>query len=431
MIWIGAGIVVLTIIAILRNYENRLVLTISGLAMAAVAGIGAAVAGVNPVAFFDAMQKFLEAFSAQLVSETLVPVTCAALGYSFLMEKTGCTEGLVSVLSKPLRKFSALMIPGTVIIVFFLNIAIISASGIGAAAAPLLIPIMLAAGIHPAIAAAAVLMGTWGSSLNPGFTFVAQTAELSGTAPAEIVAANILPEVVALLVASLALTVVAFITKEHKGYESKIEVKEFAKINPIKSIMPLVPLALLVLATTVPGFPKINVLGAMLLGAGITLLLVFFLDRSKPGDMTKEFFRGMGESFSSIIGLMAAAGAFTAGLAAVGITSSLIGVMEGSDTVARAAGAVGPFLLAVLTGSGNAATAAFNQAITPFAADFGMTIDGLGSIAQICAQLGRCASPVAGITIIVASVSGAEPMKIIKRTFVPSVLAMLVIMVML
>ena len=41
--------------------------------------------------------------------------------------------------------------------------------------------------------------------------------------------------------------------------------------------------------------------------------------------------------------------------------------------------------MAAISGSGNAAALAFNQAITPNAADFGLTIVQLGAVAQIAA----------------------------------------------
>ena len=148
--------------------------------------------------------------------------------------------------------------------------------------------------------------------------------------------------------------------------------------------------------------------------------------------MTKEFFKGMGDSYGSIICLMAAASAFTAGMTVLGLTQALIDSMQGSGSaIARIAGGIGPFLIAMLTGSGNAATVAFNQAITPFAPDFGMSIDNLGSIATICAQFGRSASPVAGITFIVAGVSKTDPMEIVKRTMIPAIVSTIAIMLLL
>ena len=76
----------------------------------------------------------------------------------------------------------------------------------------------------------------------------------------------------------------------------------------------------------------------------------------------------------------------------------LIG-MKNSQQIAQIGAAFGPFLLAVISGSGNAAALAFNGAVTPHAADFGYGIMELGSMAQIGAGIGRSMSPVAGAGI--------------------------------
>ena len=87
--------------------------------------------------------------------------------------------------------------------------------------------------------------------------------------------------------------------------------------------------------------------------------------------------------------LIAAAALFAAGMKSIGLTGALVDAMRGSQSVAMISAAVGPFLMAVVSGSGNAAALAFNEAITPHAADFGMTIVQLGAVAQIAAGIGR------------------------------------------
>lgn len=100
--------------------------------------------------------------------------------------------------------------------------------------------------------------------------------------------------------------------------------------------------------------------------------------------------------------------------------------MKGSQSVAMFAAAAGPFVMAAISGSGNAAALAFNEAITPHAADFGLTIVQLGAVAQIAAGLGRTMSPVAGGVIILAGLAGVNPMEIAKRTAIPVIVALVV-----
>ena len=54
--------------------------------------------------------------------------------------------------------------------------------------------------------------------------------------------------------------------------------------------------------------------------------------------------------------------------------------------------------------------------MTPHAAEFGMTIDGLGYLAAMAGNFGRLSSPLAGGMILIAGVAGVNPMEVVKRT---------------
>ena len=88
---------------------------------------------------------------------------------------------------------------------------------------------------------------------------------------------------------------------------------------------------------------------------------------------------------------------------------------------------MGTFAMAVLTGSGDAATFAFNEAVTPHAAALGMTISDLGNTVMCAAQLGRTTSPIAGVVILIAGMSRVSPIDLVKRTCVPMVITWFVL----
>ena len=118
-----------------------------------------------------------------------------------------------------------------------------------------------------------------------------------------------------------------------------------------------------------------------------------------------------------VSGLSVAAGGFAAGLQATGAGGAFIDFLKGSNEFARWGAAFGPFLMALGTGSGEAAIWAFNQAVTPSAASFGMEPEGLGLLAILAGQFGRTASPLAGCIIIVAGFAGADAVQVCKRLF--------------
>lgn len=414
MIWIGLTIVVVTFYLIYKNYEARLVLALSGLVMAF---IGQVVVGTN-----GGVSAAVDAFVKQLVNGGLVPTIVTVMGFGYVMTFTKCSDHLVNLLVKPLARVPVIVIPGAVIITWLLNIVLPSAAG---------------------IAAAAVFIGTWGSVVSPGLMFNPQIADIAFKAkeiPAPdamiVIMQEALPCAIGALVAAICLTIICIVLKEGVGSTEIVkelpegeEIQKDFKVNPIKAIIPIIPLALLVLASKQVGVlptKAFSVPVCMLIGTAIGLI-VALVNKQKIGDASKKFCRGAGDGFCDVVILIAAAAMFASGMKAIGLTGALVDAMKGSQSVAMFAAAAGPFVMAAISGSGNAAALAFNQAITPNAADFGLTIVQLGAVAQIAAGLGRSMSPVAGGVIILAGIAGVNPMEVVKRTAIPAIVALIVV----
>lgn len=427
MIWIGLAIVVVTFYLIYKNYEARLVLALSGLVMAF---IGQVVVGTN-----GGVSAAVDAFVKQLVNGGLVPTIVTVMGFGYVMTFTKCSDHLVNLLVKPLARVPVIVIPGAVIITWLLNIVLPSAAGIAAAVGVLLIPALIALKVRPVMAAAAVFIGTWGSVVSPGLMFNPQIADIAFKAkeiPSPdamiVIMQEALPCAIGALVAAICLTIICVVLKEGVGSTEIVkelpdgeEIQKNFKVNPIKAIIPIIPLALLVLASKQVGVlptKAFSVPVCMLIGTAIGLIVALF-NKQKIGEASKKFCRGAGDGFCDVVILIAAAAMFASGMKAIGLTGALVDAMKGSQSVAMFAAAAGPFVMAAISGSGNAAALAFNQAITPNAADFGLTIVQLGAVAQIAAGLGRSMSPVAGGVIILAGIAGVNPMEVVKRTAIP------------
>lgn len=435
MIWIGLAIVVVTFYLIYKNYEARLVLALSGLVMAF---IGQVVVGTN-----GGVSAAVDAFVKQLVNGGLVPTIVTVMGFGYVMTFTKCSDHLVNLLVKPLARVPVIVIPGAVIITWLLNIVLPSAAGIAAAVGVLLIPALIALKVRPVMAAAAVFIGTWGSVVSPGLMFNPQIADIAFKAkeiPAPdamiVIMQEALPCAICALVAAICLTIICIVLKEGVGSTEIVkelpdgeEIQKNFKVNPIKAIIPIIPLALLVLASKQVGVlptKAFSVPVCMLIGTAIGLIVALF-NKQKIGEASKKFCRGAGDGFCDVVILIAAAAMFASGMKAIGLTGALVDAMKGSQSVAMFAAAAGPFVMAAISGSGNAAALAFNQAITPNAADFGLTIVQLGAVAQIAAGLGRSMSPVAGGVIILAGIAGVNPMEVVKRTAIPAIVALIVV----
>ena len=412
---IGALIVVGVIYLLLKRHESRMVLIAAGILMCIIAG--------KPMAALDA-------FAKSMTNAGLITSVCSCMGFAWCMKYTGCDKHLVVAIGKVLKKMGFLLIPGATLATFVVNIAIPSAAGCSAAVGVIFIPILMAAGVHPAMAAAAVKSGTYGSMLNPGLVHNGVIAKLAGTQITDVIGNHMMATVAGVIVAAVVLTVIAIVLKENKGYvpEGSVVDEDGFSVNALYAIMPLVPVIILLLGSTkvVPAL-KMGVPQAMIIGA----ILALAATRKSPVELTKSFFNGMGDAYANIIGIIISVGVFVAGLKALGLIKALIAWMLNSTGIVKIAATFGPFLLALISGSGDAATVAFNEAVTPHAAEFGISTMNMGSIAALGGTLGRTISPIAGATIICAGIAGVDPMEVCKRNALGIVCALLVGMVLL
>ena len=83
--------------------------------------------------------------------------------------------------------------------------------------------------------------------------------------------------------------------------------------------------------------------------------------------------------------------------------------------------------MGIITGSGDAATFAFNEAITSQAIQLGFEQDKLGMAASIAGALGRGSSPIAGACIVCAGLALANPVELAKRTALGMFISIVVI----
>ncbi|MCI7675871.1 MAG: C4-dicarboxylate transporter DcuC [Phascolarctobacterium sp.] len=412
---IGALVVLGVIYLLLKRHESRMVLIAAGILMCIIGG--------KPMAALDA-------FAKSMTNAGLITSVCSCMGFAWCMKYTGCDKHLVVAIGKVLKKMGFLLIPGATLATFVVNIAIPSAAGCSAAVGVIFIPILMAAGVHPAMAAAAVKSGTYGSMLNPGLVHNGVIAKLAGTQITDVIGNHMMATVAGVIVAAVVLTVIAIVLKENKGYvpEGSVVDDDSFSVNPLYAIMPLIPVIILLLGSTkVVPVLKMGVPHAMIIGA----ILALAATRKSPVELTKSFFNGMGDAYANIIGIIISVGVFVAGLKALGLIKALIAWMLNSTGIVKIAATFGPFLLALISGSGDAATVAFNEAVTPHAAEFGISTMNMGSIAALGGTLGRTISPIAGATIICAGIAGVDPMEVCKRNALGIVCALLVGMVLL
>ena len=400
----GVVCVVATIYALIKRVETRLVLFVSGLVMSTLA--------LQPLAALDA-------FAGRMVTASLIQAICSVMGFAYVMKYTKCDMQLVNLFTGFLGKLGIFIIPASVLITFAINIPLTSAAGCAAAVGAILVPLLMSNGVHPATAAAAVALGTYGSVMSPGNAHNAFMANLTGMELMQVIGYHMPYSVILGILGAITLTVVAFVTKTYTGYVyegAEAEPTEKQSTNPLMAIAPIMPIVLLVGSSfNWFGDVTIGVPHAMLVGAMYAVLVT----RANPAEVTKNFFDGMGSAFGNVIGIIIAAAVFVAGLDSLGLIDAAISGLIEMPSIAKFGGTLGPMILAMITGSGDAAAFAFNEAVTPSADLLGMETVALGSAVQISGALGRTMSPLAGNLIVLAGLAKVDTMDIAKKTAIP------------
>ncbi|AJC86831.1 C4-dicarboxylate transporter DcuC [Campylobacter sp. RM16704] len=379
----------------------------------------------------------LSAFTHSMIQPALIKAICASMGFAFVMKVTKCDKHLVKFLTTPLKNVGFFLIPLAFMVTFFIAIAIPSAAGCSAAVGATLIPLLMASGIHPAMAASAVLCGTMGGILSPGVSHTALISEISGKNIQEIILVQTPNALTAGVIVMISLVVMALIFKDYQkgkvfevANQNKKEEDNIEKVNILYALMPLVPLVILIIGASplhsyefLAWTKKVGVAEAMLLGAIVAIVATW----TKPDVICKEFFNGMGKSYAEIIGIIIAASVFVAGLKACGVIDIIIEWLKNEQHYVRFGGTFIPFLMATVTGSGDAAAMAFNKAVTIHAQDLGFDQVKLGTAVAMSAVLGRYLSPILGACIIVSAIAGVSPLEIVKRTALGCVISVIVI----
>lgn len=148
-IWAAVVVVCVTVWALIKRYETRLVLLVSGLVMALLS--------------LDPMMAFKQ-FDKSMTNGSLIIAICSAMGFATVISVTKCDAHLVRLLTQPLKRMGIFLLPACMAVTSVIATAIPSMAGLCASVGPTIIPIMVRAGFRPATAAAAV-----GACLMPAY----------------------------------------------------------------------------------------------------------------------------------------------------------------------------------------------------------------------------------------------------------------------
>jgi DcuC family C4-dicarboxylate transporter len=444
---LGALVILAAILAIVRQFDVRLVLFSAALFLGAIAGQADVI-----------VRKFFTTFCDE---KFVVPI-CTAMGFSYVLRQTGCDQHLVRLLVRPLIKVRSFLAPGTVFVGFLVNMPVVSQASTALAVGPVIIPILKAANIPATVIGAALLLGCsiGGELFNPGApeltTVVVESnkaAVKAGEADGMYTTGRCIERLRPLNLLGFAVAVPFFWawTRSLKtanddsvgdadgsaGDGSQTPpVPIDLHVNYLKAIVPLAPILLLAIfapgigftelphswleeVPVIPGQYATRLIGAaMLVGVAIAIL-------TTPSGIPKaaeSFFQGAGYGFANIISIIVTANCFGEGLRLIGIAQLLTDQLATDPRLLIGMAGVLSLGFAVLCGSGMATA----QSLFPFfatsAVQLGVDPTHVGAVVSLAAAAGRTMSPMAAVNQMCARLTDTKAIDL-SRLVAPPLLA--------
>lgn len=419
---------------IAKNYDAKIVLFGAGLLlMFAAVGLGHPLlpaAQSSGLSWLDPFVQIKQIFISQMGN---VGLTIMVLfGFSSYMSHIGANDVTVMLLTRPLSGIRSpyLLVPVIFLLGNLLSLVVPSAASLA---------VLLMATLYPVLKASNM------SSLTAG-AVIATTATIM---PSPLGADNVLAaqklgiplvEYIVSYHAPISLPTLALMAVVHYFWQKAMDKRQQARggleekeeslavptgLPPAYyGLFPVLPLVLVLLF----GICFTHISLGLVEITFVCLLLTIGVELLRKGNIketSKEFaifFTGMGTGLAQVVSLIVAASMLVEGLKAIGIIDTLVESVKHIDGV----GSILMFffsgtaaLIGFISGSGLAVFYSFINIIPEITEKVGVNSVAVALPMQLTANLIRSMSPVAAVIIVIASITGSNPIEIIKRTSVP------------
>lgn len=404
---------------------------------------------------FDPFQAIVDQFSSTLVGPGFVILILG--GYSAYMSHIGANQVTVHALTKPISKIKSvyILIPIVFLIGNLLSLVIPSASNLAIILLATLYPVLRTAGMSRLSAAA--IIGTSATIIPTplGSDNVAIAAQLHMPVTDYVFQHHAIVSIPTLL----AIAIIHYFWQKHEDKRSPEKLsytEELAQNTDIDEntpsegvsytgfkgfvygLLPLLPIVLLlaVFFMNIAMGTKLNLsVQVVSIISFIVAVIVELLYKANFTNVLKEtshFFNGMG-SVMSIVALLVSAQVFVQGLTSIGIidlVQNSMKNMSGSGIILPVIMVIFTAVIVLLSGSGTALLFAMIPLIILLSKAAGIDPVALSVPMQLAGNLLRAVSPVAAVVLIVAGTTKVSPVQIVKRTSVPMVFGVLMMLVM-
>ncbi|HCW2667564.1 TPA: C4-dicarboxylate transporter DcuC [Enterococcus faecalis] len=442
-------LVVLVVVAylIVKNYHPALSLIIGALVLLACAwmlGHPIYPAGEGTgFGLFDIFLKFKDTIIAQVSSAGIVIMIL--FGYSGYMNAIGANQMAVNFLVKPLMKIKrkSLFVPVVFLIGNLMSLVVPSASSLAIILMSILYPMLASMGISSLTAAGVIAMTATIMPTPLGADNVI-AANTLGYDVLNYVVWNAKISLPSLLIIAVAQYFwqkycdkkegdAAYVSLNEEGLSKQ---KEF-DVPKFYAILPILPLLLIV---------GVGIAGMFIKGITMDIFVLTFISFfiavlvetlrlksfKKVQDTAVEMFKGMGQGFSQVVMLVVGGSLFTSAIQTLGIIDSIMASVEASSSAGIVTTLIfsgATTLFGILSGGGLAMFYAVIELIPGIAEKAGIDDILISLPMQMIANLTRTISPVAAVVMIVASTVGVSPIRILKRTSVPTIIGIISVIV--
>lgn len=427
---------------IYKKYNATIALAVGGLLLL----IAAAILGhpilpedsTTGIAFLDVFKAIEVSFIKNLGNIGLTIMTL--FGFSSYMNLIGANEVTVDVMTKPLGKIKSkyVLIPVIFLLGNLLSLVVPSASSLAVLLMATLYPVLTKVGVTP-LAAGAVIATTATIMPTPLGADNVLAAETFGMNIMDYVIAHAKVSIPTLLIMAVAHYFWQKYLDKKENEDIKIDESKLAKLNkelPPKyyAILPILPLILVLFFNL--GMKDVNI--GLVSITFISLIIAVIVELIRKRDAVKvtgdinEFFKGMGSGLSMVVTLLVAASLLVDGLKALGIVDMItnsVQNLQGAGTILMLAFSGITFLIGLISGGGLSVFYASVGMIPSLADAVNVSGTMIALPMQMIANLVRSISPVAACIIVVCSITGTSPMKIVKRTSVPIMVGVVAVLV--
>lgn len=215
--------------------------------------------------------------------------------------------------------------------------------------------------------------------------------------------------------------------------DSSAVTKEADKRPGIYGILPIVPLALIIIFNFIPSV-KMDVITANVIG--FTVAFIFELIRrrhevSAVSNMMTDVGLFMADYFNKVVAMIISAYIFSEGvkqLGGINIVAEKMAEIQGAGLLVTLLLCALIFLTGVLTGSGNAPFYAFGPLAPQLAQMLGLTPQSMVVPMHLAGSVGRTLSPFCAAVIAIPALADLEINDVIKRSIVPTIVATIVVL---